>query len=51
MERLIAAAHAFRVFLGERWGLAGWVGAALIIASSIVAQKYGMDNDTEHHSA
>ena len=37
-----------RFFLGERWGPAGWVGAALIIGSSIVAQKYGMDSEKEH---
>lgn len=31
--------------LGERWGAAGFAGAALIIGSSVIAQKYGMDSE------
>lgn len=29
--------------LGERWGMAGWVGAALIVASSLGSQFFGGD--------
>ena len=34
-----------RFLLGERWGAAGFAGAALIIGSSVIAQKYGMDSE------
>jgi len=42
MEPVLGAGLAY-VVLGERWGSLGWVGAALIIASSLAAQIVGTE--------
>lgn len=42
LEPVLGAAFAW-VLLGERWGPAGWVGAALIVGSSFATQVYGSD--------
>ncbi len=42
MEPVLGAGLAYAV-LGERWGRLGWVGAALIIASSLAAQILGTE--------
>ncbi|GAB4823037.1 hypothetical protein N2152v2_010083 [Parachlorella kessleri] len=48
LEPVAGAALAY-VALGERWGPSGWVGAALIIASNVVTQLYGVTDDGHHH--
>ncbi|KAH6801778.1 hypothetical protein C2S51_033224 [Perilla frutescens var. frutescens] len=40
MEPLWGAAFAW-FLLGERWGLAGWIGAALILGGSLTVQIFG----------
>ena len=42
MEPVLGAGLAYAL-LGERWGRLGWVGAALIIASSLAAQILGTE--------
>ena len=42
MEPVLGAGLAYAI-LGERWGRLGWVGAALIIASSLAAQILGTE--------
>eukprot|EP01025_Chloroclados_australasicus_P012846 TRINITY_DN1613_c1_g1_i1.p1 TRINITY_DN1613_c1_g1~~TRINITY_DN1613_c1_g1_i1.p1 ORF type:complete len:478 (-),score=50.12 TRINITY_DN1613_c1_g1_i1:1191-2462(-) len=43
-EPVLGAALAY-VFLGERWGPMGWVGAGLILASSLGAQILGSEEE------
>ncbi|GMH36362.1 hypothetical protein BSKO_04230 [Bryopsis sp. KO-2023] len=43
MEPVLGAVLAY-IVLGDRWGPAGWVGAALILASSLGTQLLGEDN-------
>eukprot|EP01026_Neomeris_dumetosa_P002664 TRINITY_DN1071_c0_g2_i2.p1 TRINITY_DN1071_c0_g2~~TRINITY_DN1071_c0_g2_i2.p1 ORF type:complete len:438 (-),score=50.25 TRINITY_DN1071_c0_g2_i2:1407-2624(-) len=45
MEPVLGAALAY-CFLGERWGPLGWIGAALILGSSLAAQVFG-ENEEE----
>ena len=40
LEPVFGACFAW-VMLGERWGAAGWVGAALIVGSSLATQIFG----------
>ncbi len=40
MEPVLGAGLAYAV-LGERWGPLGWVGAGIILASSLLAQVFG----------
>lgn len=40
MDPVLGALWAY-IFLGERWGPNGWIGAALILASSFVTQMHG----------
>ena len=40
MEPVLGAGLAYAV-LGERWGPLGWVGAGIILASSLIAQVFG----------
>lgn len=42
LEPVLGAMIAW-ILLGERWGAAGWVGAALIVGSSFVTQVYGAE--------
>lgn len=42
LEPVVGAALAY-IYLGERWGPSGWVGAALIIASCLAIQMNGAD--------
>ena len=42
-EPLWGAAFAY-LFLGDRWGAKGWVGAALILGSSVGSQLTKVDN-------
>ncbi|XP_075263820.1 uncharacterized protein LOC142355596 [Convolutriloba macropyga] len=49
MEPLLGAGIAW-VTLGERWGPAGWLGAALIVASTMSAQM-GDSESSEHAEA
>ncbi|GAB4815296.1 hypothetical protein N2152v2_002342 [Parachlorella kessleri] len=42
LEPVLGAMFAY-MLLGERWGPLGWVGAGLIIASSLVTQLYGKE--------
>jgi drug/metabolite transporter (DMT)-like permease len=44
MEPVLGAGMAY-VMLGERWGKLGWLGAALIIASSLAAQIVGTEDE------
>lgn len=44
MEPVLGAGLAY-VVLGERWGSLGWLGAALIIASSLAAQIVGTEEE------
>ena len=44
MEPVLGAGLAY-VVLGERWGRMGWVGAALIIVSSLAAQIMGTEEE------
>lgn len=44
LEPLLGASFAY-VLLGERWGAAGWAGAFLIVASSLVTQLAGKGDD------
>lgn len=44
MEPVLGAGMAY-VVLGERWGKLGWLGAALIIASSLAAQIVGTEEE------
>ena len=44
MEPVLGAGLAY-VVLGERWGRLGWLGAALIIASSLAAQIMGTEEE------
>lgn len=46
MEPVLGAGMAW-VFLGERWGALGWVGAALIVGSSLVIQLKGAEEEDE----
>lgn len=34
------------VLLGERWGPSGWVGAGLIVSSSLATQTFGQSDST-----
>jgi drug/metabolite transporter (DMT)-like permease len=47
LEPVAGAALAY-MWLGERWGVSGWFGAALIIASNVVTQVYGTMDDHHH---
>ena len=47
LEPVFGAALAW-VVLGERWGAAGWLGAALICASCLVAQLLGVEKEEGH---
>lgn len=40
LEPVLGATLAY-LLLGERWGPAGWVGAGLIVASSLTTQIFG----------
>lgn len=40
LEPVLGAAFAY-VLLGERWGSLGWVGAGIIVVSSLAMQLYG----------
>ena len=40
LEPVLGAAFAY-LLLGERWGPAGWCGAALIVLSSLATQIWG----------
>ena len=40
LEPVFGAAFAYYL-LGERWGMSGWVGAALIVTSCLAAQLLG----------
>ena len=40
LEPVLGALGAY-LLLGERWGPAGWIGAALIVASSLAVQIFG----------
>ena len=44
MEPVLGAGFAFMA-LGERWGPTGWLGAGLIVASSLTGQIMGTDED------
>ena len=44
MEPVLGAAFAFMV-LGERWGPTGWLGAGLIVASSLTGQILGTEDE------
>ena len=44
MEPVLGAGFAF-LALGERWGPTGWLGAAIIVASSLTGQILGGDPD------
>lgn len=44
MEPVLGSLLAY-VVLGERWGALGWVGAALILASSLVTQLVGGEEE------
>ena len=48
LEPVFGAAFAYYL-LGERWGMSGWVGAALIVTSCLAAQLLGVEE--EHHHA
>lgn len=43
MEPVLGALWAY-ILLGERWGPNGWIGAALILASSFVTQMHGSND-------
>ena len=45
MEPVLGAGFAF-LALGERWGPTGWLGAAIIVASSLTGQILGGDPDS-----
>uniref|UniRef100_A0A803LJN9 EamA domain-containing protein n=1 Tax=Chenopodium quinoa TaxID=63459 RepID=A0A803LJN9_CHEQI len=34
-------------FLGERWGIYGWIGAALVLGGSLIAQTFGSLSSTD----
>ena len=40
LEPVLGATLAY-ILLGERWGPAGWVGAGLIVSSSLATQVFG----------
>ena len=44
MEPVLGAGFAF-LALGERWGPTGWLGAAIIVASSLTGQIMAGDTD------
>lgn len=44
MEPVLGAGFAFMA-LGERWGPTGWLGAGLIVASSLTGQILGSEDD------
>lgn len=44
MEPVLGAGFAFMV-LGERWGPTGWLGAGLIVASSLTGQILGTEDE------
>lgn len=44
LEPLLGASFAW-LLLGERWGPAGWVGAGLIVGSSLATQIFGRGDD------
>lgn len=46
LEPVFGAGLAY-VMLGERWGMSGWLGAGLIVASCLVAQLLGVEKE-EH---
>ena len=44
LEPVLGAGFAF-LALGERWGPTGWLGAAIIVASSLTGQIWGGQSD------
>ncbi len=46
LEPVLGALGAY-LLLGERWGPAGWIGAALIVASSLAVQIFGEQKQQE----
>ena len=44
LEPVLGATLAY-ILLGERWGPSGWVGAGLIVSSSLATQVFGQPDE------